>query len=310
MTFEIACNVAFTSFGVSPSTPGSELDACPSGSGAYHSGVPGEPVNDTLLSGCALAIANVDDIEDVTWDNLVIFSVQQQCVKKKMTSFEVPKMMPPCSGEKCICGWFWLAETGTANFYMTAFDCNVTNSLPNATAIAAPSDPTYCPSTNTTCTPTTGAKRPIYTYNTPTNVPWIGNDARAGYHDSWSFTDGTQDVIFEPASKNATGVKIISSTFATSQSSSAADVSAASSSSSSVAKAKVAKLRIGSTNATVSTSSSTSTLASNSTIDDPKCKKRATQRSRLRRGDVHRMRRLDHPLQPHRVNPPVVPHCS
>jgi hypothetical protein len=40
-----------------------------------------------------------------------------------------------------ICGWFWLANSGTANFYMTAFDCNVSGSPADAVAIAAPADP-------------------------------------------------------------------------------------------------------------------------------------------------------------------------
>jgi hypothetical protein len=67
------------------------LDACPGNSGAYHSGDPDVlEIDDDLLSGCALAIADVDDIEDVTWDNLAIFSVNHTCVRWKDTSFEIP----------------------------------------------------------------------------------------------------------------------------------------------------------------------------------------------------------------------------
>ncbi|KAL8277450.1 hypothetical protein RQP46_010172 [Phenoliferia psychrophenolica] len=185
VTFEIACNVAWTSYGVATTKVGSALDACPGNSGAFHSGVPGAAIDDSLLSGCALAIADVDDIGDVTWDNLAIFSVQQQCVKQKMTSFEVPKMMPKCTGSKYICGWFWLANRGTANFYMTAFDCSVTGSLSSATAIAPPQDPVYCAASNKTCVTTSGSKRPLY-------------------HSTWSFSDGAQNDIFLPATKNAT----------------------------------------------------------------------------------------------------------
>lgn len=57
--------------------------------GAYHSGTPGGAVDDSMLSGCALGIADVDEIGKVTMDNLAIFSVQQQCVKSRMTEFEV-----------------------------------------------------------------------------------------------------------------------------------------------------------------------------------------------------------------------------
>lgn len=92
--------------------------------GAYHSGDPTGPVDQSLLSGCALAVADKDDIEQVGWDDLVVFSVNHECVKQRVTQFEVsdfrvcatvrqrltsfeqiPSRMPACSGEKCICAW-------------------------------------------------------------------------------------------------------------------------------------------------------------------------------------------------------------
>jgi len=57
--------------------------------GAHHSGSPDGPVDDDLLSGCALGIADKDDIEKVGWDDLAIFSVNQRCVKGRITSFEM-----------------------------------------------------------------------------------------------------------------------------------------------------------------------------------------------------------------------------
>jgi len=36
-------------------------------------------IDRSLVSGCALGIADVDDISKVTMDNLAIFSVQHQC---------------------------------------------------------------------------------------------------------------------------------------------------------------------------------------------------------------------------------------
>ena len=127
--------------------------------------------------------------------------------------------MPKCTGSKCICtssfrrpifdcdlqifplagSWFWLTERGQANFYMTAFEfvfslvpssvkelidrndsCSVINSPPGATRIAPPSDPKFCLPGNSTCQPQVGAKRPLYAYNTPTNVVWQGNENRPG----------------------------------------------------------------------------------------------------------------------------------
>ncbi|BGP25428.1 hypothetical protein JCM10295v2_004352 [Rhodotorula toruloides] len=205
---EHACHYAWTSYGYATTEPGSPLDACPGpNAGPYHSGDPlSTEVDLSLLSGCALAIADVDNINDVTMDNLAIFSVQHDCIKQKITSYEVPAKMPACTGEKCICGWFWLANNGTANFYMTAFDCKVTGSPVDATPIAPPQDPVFCKNNPSSCT--TGSKRPIYAYNTPSNVPWIGNNDRAGYHQSWSFgTNGAQNDIFMPAGYNVTAYK-------------------------------------------------------------------------------------------------------
>ncbi|GAA5979344.1 hypothetical protein JCM11641_005005 [Rhodosporidiobolus odoratus] len=191
---EIACNVAWTSYGERTTEETEELSACPSNYGAYHSGDPAGPIDEHFISGCALGIADVDDINEVTMDNLAIFSVQQQCVKQRVTIFEVPAQMPPCTGKKCICSWMWLANTGTANFYMTPFDCSVSGSPPNAKPIAAPQDPVYCGNDASKCTK--GAKKPLYAYNSPTNVPGPVDNNRPGYHDSWSFSDGAQDDIF------------------------------------------------------------------------------------------------------------------
>ncbi|ORY51762.1 hypothetical protein BCR35DRAFT_310676 [Leucosporidium creatinivorum] len=202
---EIACNVAWTRFRPETETKeGSALSACPNNPGAYHSGDPdSSTIDDDLLSGCAIGIADVDNIEDVTMDNLAIISVQSQCVRQKVTSFDIPKRLPPCSGDKCICAWFWLANNGTANFYMTGFDCTVTDSPSNALPIVAPQDPVFCAADNSTCMPTKGAKRPLYAYNTPSNVPWYDNNNRPGYHSLWSFEDGAQEDIYAELDEEA-----------------------------------------------------------------------------------------------------------
>ncbi|GAA5845878.1 hypothetical protein JCM3766R1_004641 [Sporobolomyces carnicolor] len=193
---EIACNVEFTSYGVSPSNLSDPLAACPGNSGAFHSGTPDETVDDNLLSGCALAIADKDDIEKVGWDDLVVFSVNHRCVRDRITTFHIPERLPKCQGSKCICAWLWLAANGTGNAYMTGFDCEVEPTRHSAPIQLPPVDPEFCPSTNSTCSPTKGAKRPLYAYNSPSNIIWRGNENRPGYHPSWSFSDGAQDDIF------------------------------------------------------------------------------------------------------------------
>lgn len=49
-----------------------------------------------------------------------------------------------------------------------SFDCNVTGSPGNATAISPPNNAVFCMPGDTTCVPTAGAKRPLYAYNAGT----------------------------------------------------------------------------------------------------------------------------------------------
>jgi len=61
ITFPLRILIEQTSYGWSTTEPGSELDACPgSNAGPYHAGDPNSMViEDDLISGCALAIADV-----------------------------------------------------------------------------------------------------------------------------------------------------------------------------------------------------------------------------------------------------------
>lgn len=81
------------------------------------------------------------------------------------------------------CPTVWLANNGTGNFYMTAFDCKVTGATSTA-KIAAPVDPTWCDPAEYkagTCKIPGGAKRPLYAYNSESNIVWKGNWDRPGY---------------------------------------------------------------------------------------------------------------------------------
>ncbi|GAA5870458.1 hypothetical protein JCM1840_004729 [Sporobolomyces johnsonii] len=196
-TLEIACDIALTTDG--GGDPDSTM-ACDA-PGPYHADPDAETVNYDLLAGCALGIADVTDINEATLDNFVIFSVQQECVWQRNTTFQVPARMPPCTGDWCICGWVWEPQTGSGNMYHTAFRCKVTGSPEDATAIASPNDPVYCPDSKEDCTK--GAKRMIVTFNEPVNVPFTSNEDRPGYHDTFGFFDGPQDDIFLAATATA-----------------------------------------------------------------------------------------------------------
>lgn len=94
------------------------MDACPSSSdsGPWHADIEPPPPEPSYegTSGCALAIADVDDANLVTRENLVVFSVNSHCVYHRDTTFDIPAAMPPCTGKKCVCAWFWLAHYGQA----------------------------------------------------------------------------------------------------------------------------------------------------------------------------------------------------
>ncbi|KAI5480384.1 3-methylcrotonyl-CoA carboxylase alpha subunit [Pseudohyphozyma bogoriensis] len=203
-TVEIACNWVWTSFGYRTTVNGSHLDACPQGNpGPWHAGEPKAYNWDpNLFRGCALGIADVDSIADTHTSNIAIFSVQKDCVKYKDTTFDIPAKMPKCSGKKCICGWFWQPANGTGNFYMTAFDCNITNVASDAAPIdyANLKTPVHCPASDPSCTKPQHPMQPFYVYNTPANVVTNGANNRAGYFDDWGFYDGAQDYIFQSRS--------------------------------------------------------------------------------------------------------------
>lgn len=57
--------------------------------GPYHADYNALIVNASLISGCALAIADVMTPAAATMDNMAIFSVQPDCVKQRVTTFDV-----------------------------------------------------------------------------------------------------------------------------------------------------------------------------------------------------------------------------
>jgi hypothetical protein len=59
-------------------------------------------------TGCALAIAQKPDANDVNPEDFVVFSVNQTCVWNRFTDFQVPADMPACPEGGCTCAWFWI----------------------------------------------------------------------------------------------------------------------------------------------------------------------------------------------------------
>ena len=60
------------------------------------------------LGGCALSIAYTSDPKVVRPEDMVVFSVQHECVWHRDAKFDIPADMPPCTEGKCMCSWWWI----------------------------------------------------------------------------------------------------------------------------------------------------------------------------------------------------------
>jgi len=220
ITIETSCNKAFTSYGLVPEQLAMVGDLpcdinVKDGHATY--GDPNVPASNGPLhtadasdtGGCALAIAYTDDIWSVKPEDLTVFSVQQECVWKRETTFDIPADMPPCPNGKCICSWQWQHKSqrgeGYANeLYMVGFDCNVLNSK-SSKALAKPQVPVECRNDASKCVK--GAKQPMYWQGAQLdgwNVPTYDGMLPPTYTDEWGFSQGSQDDIFTsgPASSD------------------------------------------------------------------------------------------------------------
>lgn len=112
VTLEVACNKKWTSMGNGHNPNG---DACPDGQELWKSRhVNADPSREVYL-GCGLGIAykspnEVSDLDQIKAKDITIFSVVNDCVKKRDVTFQIPKDMPPCPPGGCICSWFWQGQ--------------------------------------------------------------------------------------------------------------------------------------------------------------------------------------------------------
>ncbi|KAL1665240.1 hypothetical protein GGF50DRAFT_88117 [Schizophyllum commune] len=101
--------------------------------------------NKSMAAGTALAISYVNDPHDVTFDNLVVFSVLPNTPwLYREVQYEIPANLPRCPNDVCICAWLWTPNgCGTPNDYMDGFKCRVTNASANK-QLGKPQAPVYC----------------------------------------------------------------------------------------------------------------------------------------------------------------------
>lgn len=65
--------------------------------------------NETHAAGTAWAISYESELEKVTMENLVVFSVLKHTPWKRMATYQVPDL-PACPDGGCICAWLWVPD--------------------------------------------------------------------------------------------------------------------------------------------------------------------------------------------------------
>jgi len=83
------------------STPDAPDPGCLS-DGAQHTN------NQSTAAGTAIAISYNSNIEDVTPENLVVFTITANTPWKRIVTYEIPKALPACPPAGCICAWLWV----------------------------------------------------------------------------------------------------------------------------------------------------------------------------------------------------------
>ncbi|KAG8749125.1 hypothetical protein FRC12_013563, partial [Ceratobasidium sp. 428] len=151
-------------------------------------------IND--LGGCAMAIAYKSDVKDVRPEDLVVFSVNHQCIWTRYTDFKVPAKMPPCPNGKCICAWLWQhqPDAGGDEMYMNGFQCRITGAT-STTPIPKGKVPVDCTKDRSLCVK--GPKVPIYWDQAGGNNMFNDIYHPPMYLDSFGFPDGAQNDLWD-----------------------------------------------------------------------------------------------------------------
>ncbi|WWC89871.1 uncharacterized protein L201_004799 [Kwoniella dendrophila CBS 6074] len=171
-------------------------DACPNDSGAYHAGgttdsqTGWEGNSESNLMGCALAIAYKSSATEVQKEDFTVFSIQENCVRQRETSFEIPSNLPSCPEGGCVCAWFWQGYNSANEMYMNGFKCNVEGGVAttNYPKPVAPSSGSI-----------SGPTQPFYWANEDGNIQDPGDgdlDAKPSYNSKWGWTNGAQTSAF------------------------------------------------------------------------------------------------------------------
>jgi len=151
--------------------------------------------NQSMAGGTAFAISYNSELNQVTMENLVVFTVLPNTPWKRIATYQVPRDLPPCPPQGCTCAWLWIPKgCGEPNMYMQGFKCMVTGST-SIRRLARAQVPRYCANFPQNCV--RGAKQMmVYEQREGNTVEKPGNDF-VSYSDAWGYFPGAQNDIFE-----------------------------------------------------------------------------------------------------------------
>lgn len=150
--------------------------------------------NETSAGGTAFAISYNSKMEDVTMENLVVFTTLDHTPWKRKATYKVPDLAA-CPEEGCHCAWLWIPNgCGQANMYMQGFKCKVTNAK-STKKLAKAQVPVYCEDDQSKCIK--GAKQMLAWHQKTGNNIETKEWVTPNYNKKCGWAEGAQTDIFE-----------------------------------------------------------------------------------------------------------------
>ncbi|RFU24608.1 hypothetical protein B7463_g11723, partial [Scytalidium lignicola] len=163
-------------------------EGCIQDDGAMHTS------NQSTAAGTALAISYNSNLENVTLENLVVFSVLPNTPWKREAYYDIPAALPACPEDGCTCAWLWVPKgCGEPNIYMAGYKCKVTGATSTA-PVGVVKAPTFCDNDPSKCQ--AGPKQMIIWNQAEANNVDVPAGSSPGYNMKNGFASGAQNDIF------------------------------------------------------------------------------------------------------------------
>ena len=164
-------------------------EGCIQNDGAMH------VQNHSMAAGTALAISYQSNIQDVTLENLVVFSILENTPWKRIAIYDIPADLPACPPGGCTCAWLWVPNgCGILNEYMAGYKCNVTGAT-STVPVRTAQPPVYCADDPSKCQ--AGPKQMIIWNQLEMNNVFPPNGESPGYNTKNGWLPGKLSSTFK-----------------------------------------------------------------------------------------------------------------